>query len=111
MWEGYKNYDHYYWVNPTDLVKWYNEAVESGISIVGQRTRYYNIPASFDIETSSFKSYGVKYATMYLWSFNLNGSTILGRTWYDWKKVLNFLNEHFNFKNVKLCVVFLTCKS
>ena len=103
-WEGYKNYDHYYWVNPHDLPKWYNEAIASGFSVVGDRVKYYNVPASFDIETSSYTSWGTKYATMYLWSFCLNGSTILGRTWYDWKKVILFLEDHLKLSNVKLVI-------
>lgn len=65
QWAGYKNYDHYYWVNP-DLVKWYSEAVKSGFPITGTRNKYYDVPASFDIETSSFVHFGEKYATMYL---------------------------------------------
>ena len=88
MWEGYKNYDHFYWVNPENLITWYNEAVTSGFPVVGERTRYFNIPASFDIETSSYYSWGTKRATMYLWSFCLNGSTLLGRTWNEWKRTL-----------------------
>lgn len=103
-WVGYKNYDHYYWVNPQELPKWYNEAIASGFPVVGERVKYYNVPASFDIETSSYTSWGTKYATMYLWSFNLNGSTILGRTWYDWKKVILFLEEHLKLSNVKLVI-------
>lgn len=91
-WEGYKNYDHYYWVNP-DLVKWYNETVDTGYPVIGKRNSYYNIPAAFDIETSSFTHWGDKYATMYLWSFCLNGSTLLGRTWKEWRDTLAYLSE------------------
>lgn len=102
-WEGYKNYDHYYWVNPVELPKWYNEAISAGFNVVGQKVRYYNVPACFDIETSSYISWGKKYATMYLWSFNLNGSTILGRTWAQWKKVILFLQDHLN-PNITLTI-------
>ena len=102
-WEGYKNYDHYYWVNP-DLVKWYNETVDTGYPVVGNRNYIYNVPASFDIETSSFVHWGDKYATMYLWSFCLNGSTLLGRTWKEWIDTLAFLEDHLNTKKVKLII-------
>ena len=104
MWEGYKNYDHFYWVNPTDLPKWYNEAISSGYSIVGARNKYYNIPASFDIETSSWTWMDKKYATMYLWSFCLNGSTILGRTWSEWRDTLRFIEEHMHTNKIKLII-------
>ena len=104
MWEGYKNYDHYYWVNPVELPKWYNEAISSGFPVVGDRTKYYNVPASFDIETSSYMEMGHKRATMYLWSFCLNGSTILGRTWFEFKNLIYFLEEHLNLKKIKLVI-------
>lgn len=103
-WEGYKNYDHYYWVNPTNLCTWFKEAVDAGFPIIGNHKRYFDVPACFDIETSSFVHFGNKYATMYMWSFCLNGSTILGRTWKDWKDTLKFLEEHLDLKRVKLII-------
>lgn len=102
-WEGYKNYDHYFWVNP-DLVKWYNEAVKSGFPVVGLRNRYYDVPASFDIETSSFVHFGDKYATMYLWSFCLNGSTLLGRTWKEWTDTIKFISQHLHTDKTHLII-------
>lgn len=104
MWEGYKNYDHYYWVNPTDIHKWYNEAYETGFPVVGTKVKYYNVPASFDIETSSYMEWGSKKATMYLWAFCLNGSTILGRTWYEWKEVIKFLEKYLMLDKYRLVI-------
>ncbi len=93
QWEGYKNYDHYYYgVNPDNILNWFNETVEVGYPVVGERNKMYNVPASFDIETSSFYSWGEKRATMYVWSFCLNGSTILGRTWEEWVELLDFIS-------------------
>lgn len=107
-WAGYKNYDHYYWVNPKEVADWFNEAVESKIPITEGKQPYYNIPAAFDIETSSWIEFDgrqlVKRTTMYMWSFCLNGSTILGRTWYDWIKVIHFLNDHMSTRRVKLVI-------
>ena len=104
-WLGYKNYDHYYYgVNPENLVKWFNETVEVGYPIVGTRIKYYNVPASFDIETSSYYKWGNKRATMYLWSFCLNGSTILGRTWGDWLEVVDFITKHLRTHKIKLII-------
>ncbi len=109
IWRGYKNYDHYYVVKPripenNSIIRWYNETVETGYPVVGQRTRVYNVPASFDIETSSFTEFGKKYATMYLWSFCLNGSTLLGRTWNEWIQTLKFLSEHLNTSKINLII-------
>lgn len=51
---------------------------------------YYNLPASFDIEVSSFKKGAGddirKRACMYIWQFDINGLCVWGRTWSDWKK-------------------------
>ena len=103
-WAGYKNYDHYYWVNPNNLCTWFQEAVDAGFPIIGNHKKYFDVPACFDIETSSFTRLGDKYATMYMWSFCLNGSTILGRTWKDWIDTLNFLKEHLNLSKIKLVI-------
>lgn len=103
-WGGYKNYDHYWWVNAHDLPLWFNETVETGYSLVGERNRVYNIPASFDIETSSYYKRGEKRATMYLWSFCLNGSTILGRTWNEWLTLLEYLKEHLHTEKNHLII-------
>lgn len=51
-----------------------------------KKVEYYNVPCSFDIETSSFfRSTGnfeqEKVAIMYEWTFGINGAVIIGRTW------------------------------
>lgn len=104
-WVGYKNYDHYYYgVNHNNLVKWFNETVDTGYPIVGDRVKMYNVPASFDIETSSYYSFGEKRATMYMWSFCLNGSTILGRTWEEWSTVLEYIEDKLYTNKIKLII-------
>lgn len=97
--------------------------VSGGSMIDGKYTKlyYYNIPCSFDIETSSFylKSDGtqcnyeekeaqvrenracglgkendpVKVATMYVWQVNLNGRCFIGRTWAEFKMLLKALKS------------------
>lgn len=58
---------------------------------------YYNIPCSFDIETSSFYSKRMeKCALMYAWALGLNGAVILGRTWEEFIKCYNEIIEFFN---------------
>ena len=104
IWQGYKNYDHYWWVNPRNLRLWFNETVSIGYPTVGTKDCYYNIPASFDIETSSFYHFGEKCATMYLWSLCINGSTLLGRTWEDFRDVIDFLEEHLHTRKVHLII-------
>lgn len=41
----------------------------------------YELPAAFDIETSSFRENGEKRAVMYLWQFDLGGLCVYGRSW------------------------------
>src|SRR5574344_1215666 len=59
---------------------------------------YLNVPVSFDIETSSFKDGLKKIAIMYVWSLNFNGRTFFGRTWEDFKELLNLMNKTFELR-------------
>jgi hypothetical protein len=110
-WEGYKNYDHYFWVNPQDQVggsgnidDFLEEIQSTTITVITNRTKYLNIPCSFDIETSSFLEYGLKKATMYLWSFCFNGSTILGRTWDEFIELIDMLSYQLSTNKYKLII-------
>lgn len=62
-------------------------------TIVGTRNKckYYNVPASFDIETSSFvvQSSGLKCSLMYEWTFGINGFITAGRTWDEYKELIS----------------------
>lgn len=57
---------------------------------------FYNIPCSFDIETTSFEMNGQKCAIMYEWTFCICGCCIYGRKWEDFLKLLNKLQHTFN---------------
>lgn len=71
------------------------------ITVKKGRTEYLNIPTSFDIETSSFKEGIAKKAIMYIWSYNINGTTFYGRTWSDFIKLLEEINDVFRLQKVK----------
>lgn len=51
---------------------------------------YYNIPASFDIETTQSKE--TKQAFMYIWMLNVYGYSTYGRTWDEFSKVMKQLH-------------------
>lgn len=44
---------------------------------------YYNIPAGFDIETSSWEDGENRYACQVCWQFGVNGHVCMGRTYYE----------------------------
>lgn len=54
----------------------------------GKKEIFYNIPAGFDIETSSFYYHGEKTAIMYEWTFGINNIITYGRTWEHFKTLL-----------------------
>lgn len=57
-----------------------------------QGITYYNIPCSFDIESSSFYSdTGEKVAIMYEWTFGINGLVIIGRTWKQFILMMKYI--------------------
>lgn len=49
----------------------------------GETLYYYNIPAAFDIEVSSFYQNGEKKACMYIWQFGILNWVTYGRTWEE----------------------------
>lgn len=51
---------------------------------------------AFDIETTSYYSarYDKDLATMYIWQFGIDGTCIIGRTWDEFKKVLDIVAEY-----------------
>ena len=111
LWRGYENYSHYFWVNPEgqvggsgNLNDFIEEIQSITIPLVGNRIHYINLPCSFDIETSSFLEFGIKKATMYLWSFCFNGSTILGRTWDEFIELIETLSYYLSTNKYKLIV-------
>lgn len=57
-----------------------------------KRIRYYNVPASFDIEVSSFyegeEAPENKRAIMYIWQFGIGDLVTYGRTWEEFETFL-----------------------
>ena len=106
MWEGYKNYDHYYTCGSThEINEFFEEVAESKPEIIQVGKEYvWNIPCSFDIETSSFKIFGDKKACLYLWCLNINGSSIIGRTWKQFRKIINRLSVAFKTEKQPLII-------
>lgn len=90
---------------------------------------FYNIPCSFDIETSSFyrderktqydyaekmeikesdsKFNPEKIAIMYIWQFGINGRVIIGRTWEEFLNVCDVITETLELNENKRLIVYV----
>ena len=69
---------------------------------------YYNCPASFDIETSSFYNEdGEKRACMYIWQMGFNGTVIYGRTWEEWFKCLDQLVDYLALNESRRLIIYV----
>lgn len=85
---------HYRAYSPTDL-PWIVRKVFMGQEVIrtNKKVAYYNVPLSFDIETTSFKEGDAKRATMYAWMLGIGGYCVMGRTWKEYFKCLDNLCE------------------
>ena len=69
---------------------------------------YYNIPVSFDIETTSTYCKGEKFACVYLWCVNINGDTIeQGRTLEEFKDYLDKISKENQLSIYKRLIIFV----
>ena len=61
-----------------------------------RKIKYYEVPISFDIETTSCQSTEIdKAAYMYVWVVSINGHVILGREWWEFHDVYDKIVELF----------------
>lgn len=77
-----------------------------------KKTKYFNVPSSFDIETSSFfrstgKGEQEKVAIMYEWSFGLYGAVIIGRRWDEFVSLLETLSTALGLTNEKRLIIYV----
>ena len=72
--------------------------------------KYFNVPCSFDIETTSFfRSTGNeddKIAIMYVWTFGIFGAVIVGRTWEQFVEMLKTISRELDLNNNKRLLCF-----
>ena len=111
-WQGYNNSNVY---EASQLAEALKEAFEDrDIELVeSNRIEYFNIPASFDIETSSFiaskdeNGEPVKAATMYIWQLGLNGTVVYGRTWDEFDNVINELVDYLELSSKRHLLIYV----
>lgn len=73
---------------------------------------YYNIPAAFDIETSSFydgdpEEPENKRAIMYMWQFGIGGCVTIGRTWDEYIMLMLSLTAILRLNKEKRLAVYV----
>ena len=129
----FKQEEHIYTIEEID--KFISESVDFNkidTKPQGKSTpiKYYNIPVSFDIETSNFyrdNETGIvvdykqkqetlkknplynpeKIAIMYVWQFGINGRVIIGRTWNEFKKLTDRLTEKLHLNENKRLIIYV----
>ena len=72
-----------------------------------EKIEYYNVPASFDIETSSFTYNEIKMGCMYIWQFGINGRVVTGRTWEEYELFMNKLTNYLDLSVDKRLPVYV----
>ena len=111
-WKGYTNGKVY---EASQLAIALQEAFkESEVEIIQKgKIQYFNIPASFDIETSSFMVNNdltgseMKAACMYIWQLGINGTVIYGRTWDEFIETLNVLVDYLNLSEKRRIIFYV----
>lgn len=68
--------------------------------------KYYNVPCSFDIETSSFYYNKQKASCMYIWQFGINGYVTYGRTWKEFEGFIAALIKAMHIKQFSRLVCY-----
>ena len=72
-----------------------------------EKIEYYNTPASFDIETSSFTYNEIKMGCMYIWQFGINGRVVTGRTWEEYELFVNKLTNYLDLSTERRLPVYV----
>lgn len=71
-----------------------------------KKLKYFNVPASFDIETTSFNVNGEKRACMYEWTLGVYGAVIVGRTWGEFIDCITHLADVLELNENKRLMIY-----
>lgn len=77
-----------------------------------KKVTYFNIPAAFDIETSSFYDFQStgepeKRSCMYLWNLGINGYVIEGRTWEQFESLIKNISEFLDTTSNRILIIYV----
>lgn len=68
---------------------------------------YLNVPAAFDIETSSFYDHDQKRAIMYIWMFGIDNIVTYGRTWQEFIALMDALRNVYALGDHRHLIVYV----
>lgn len=79
------------------------------------KIRYFNISVSFDTETTSFytttknksKVEKVKRACMYIWAMNIDGISVYGRTWEEFRNFLFTIKQKLGLNHFLRMIIYV----
>lgn len=71
------------------------------------KIEYNNSVCAFDIETSSFYDGKNKRNIMYIWMLEINGHTVIGRTWEEFHANINYISDMCGFDNEHRLVIYV----
>ena len=99
---------------PKDIDIMLNNALDESMTIKSnKKIVYYNLPASYDIETTSFNRQSSqleseKVAIMYEWTLGINGQVMIGRSWYDFMNVMDKISSQLDlYPNKKHLIIYV----
>lgn len=75
--------------------------------ITFRKKQYFNIPCCFDIETTSTYLNGEKVAFMYAWVLNINGASIIGRTWAEFETCIDRIHHKLFTNPDRIFVIYV----
>lgn len=73
----------------------------------GHKRNYYNIVATFDIETTTIKNAETPFGFMYLWQFCLGTRVCMGRRWEEFITFLANLKKHMRLEKSLRLVIYV----
>lgn len=97
-----------FYYNPTEIKKMLEDVTENYEFARNKKDYFVNLPASFDIETSSFyDKNNEKVAIMYCWMFGINGAVCFGRTWEEFLKVCDEITKFFGLSERRRLIIYV----
>ena len=72
-----------------------------------KKIEWYDLPISFDIETSSYYNKDEKRACMYVWTLSICGYIVIGRTWKEFVQSIEQISQFYELNEYKRMVIFV----